>query len=119
MIGRLSGRHEFARLRADGARVGRGPVQIISRYDEARTPPTTRIAFAIPRSVGSAVVRNRIRRRIRAMIHDLDRDPATRPMPGDHLIRVSAPIDAWPATQLRQTMMTLLPASPSSPAARS
>jgi ribonuclease P protein component len=33
-----------------------------------------RVAYAVPRKVGTAVVRNRIRRRLRAMITDLDRD---------------------------------------------
>jgi ribonuclease P protein component len=36
-----------------------------------------RVAFAIPRSVGSAVVRNRIRRRLRAALGELGAPPGT------------------------------------------
>jgi ribonuclease P protein component len=40
----------------------------------ARVDPTdvTRLAVALPRSVGSAVVRNRIRRRLRVVFRGLD-----------------------------------------------
>ncbi len=33
-------------------------------------PPTAAIAWAVPRRVGSAVVRNRVRRRLRALVAD-------------------------------------------------
>ena len=47
------------------------------------------MAYAIPRTVGSAVVRNRIRRRLRAIIVDLDRRMQGIPT-GDYLVRVSS-----------------------------
>lgn len=111
MIDRLAGRADFARLRADGVRHGRGPIRLVSRYDT--TSP--RIAFAIPRSVGNAVVRNRTRRRIRAVVQELHRVDSTFPARGDHLIRVTAPIDDWSHATLRHTMASLL--TPSAPAA--
>jgi len=46
------------------------------------------VAYAIPRSVGPAVVRNRIRRRLRAILVDLDRRPGGVPS-GDYLVRLS------------------------------
>ena len=42
--------------------------------------PTTRVAYAIPRRVGTAVERNRIRRRLRAVLAD---QPLA---PGAHLV---------------------------------
>lgn len=46
------------------------------------------MAFAVSRSTGSAVVRNRLRRRLRAVMRELA-DPARRPAfpSGDYLIR--------------------------------
>lgn len=105
VIDRLSGRADFARLRAEGVRRGRGPVRLVSRPDPSEN---ARIAFAIPRSVGNAVVRNRIRRRIRAVLQDLHREDAAFPARGDHLIRVTAPLDDWSHTTLRLTMTTLM-----------
>ncbi|RZV40788.1 MAG: hypothetical protein EX269_17195 [Acidimicrobiales bacterium] len=112
MIERLTGRADFARLRAEGVRHGRGPIRLVSRFDTTTVPDHTgtnaRFAFAIPRSVGNAVVRNRIRRRIRAVLEDLHRVDPTFPAPGDHLIRVTAPIDDWSHATLRHTMNALL-----------
>lgn len=41
------------------------------------------VAYAISRRVGNAVVRNRIRRRLRALIDHLD----PQPLPGSYLIK--------------------------------
>lgn len=70
MIARVRGRRTFAALRTHGIRVRRGPLSLI-HLDDAEGP--TRLAFAIGRKVGPAVVRNRLRRRLRAIIADLDR----------------------------------------------
>ncbi|MEQ8841550.1 MAG: ribonuclease P protein component [Acidimicrobiales bacterium] len=106
MIGRLAGRGAFARLRNEGTRHGRGPIRLVSRSDE--TASQAHIAFAIPRTVGNAVARNRIRRRIRAVLQELHRENPAVPARGEHLIRVSAPIDDWSHTTLRHTMSRLL-----------
>ena len=105
VIGRLTGRAAFARLRAEGVRAGRGPIRLVSRADPAQN---ALIAFAIPRSVGSAVGRNRIKRRIRSVLRELAREDPGFPTRGDHLIRVTAPIDEWSHTMLRNTMRELL-----------
>lgn len=104
MIGRLSGRRAFDRLRAEGERRGRGPIRLVVRPDDELE---ARFAFAIPRSVGSAVVRNRTKRRLRAILVDLDRHSPGLPG-GDHLVRITAPIDDWSHATLRTTMATLL-----------
>ena len=111
VIERLSSRRSFVQLRADGVRSGRGPVRLVKRPDPA-TPP--RFAFAIPRSVGNAVERNRIRRRIRAILADLTASDPSRVEGGDHLIRVTAPIDHWSHDRLRTIMTELLAPATSS-----
>ena len=66
----------------------RGPLRVGFRaMEEGTDGPVSRVAYAIPRIVGPAVVRNRIRRRLRAIVVDLDRRPQGVPA-GDYLIRV-------------------------------
>jgi ribonuclease P protein component len=48
----------------------------------------TRVAYAIPKRVGGAVVRNRIRRRLRAVVADLARTTGDRVPDGVLLISV-------------------------------
>ena len=103
MIERLSGRRAFDQLRADGERRGRGPLRLVTRPDPTQS---ARFAYAIPRSVGNAVVRNRIKRRIRAVLHELDDHDAGLPG-GDHLLRVTGSIDHWSHATLRTTMAEL------------
>ncbi len=110
MIERVSGRRAFARLRAEGEHRGRGPLRLVSRPDP--TASHARIAFAIPRSVGSAVERNRVRRRIRAVIGELVDENPTLLAPGDHLIRITAPLAHWSHATLRHTMTELLTPDP-------
>lgn len=95
----------MARLRAEGVKSGRGPLRVQYRSD---ADPVTRTAFSISRSVGNAVTRNRIRRRIQAVLRELDREIENLPPPGDLLIRVTAPLDSWSHAQLRNTMIDLL-----------
>ncbi len=52
------------------------------------TPP--RVAFAVPRKVGTAVTRNRVRRVIRAHLGSLQCHPETSLAPGAYLVAVSA-----------------------------
>ena len=49
----------------------------------AGSDPGVAAAFAIGRPVGPAVVRNRIRRRLRALLDEMD----PRPLPGKYLIK--------------------------------
>ena len=61
------GRKTFLELRRSRRRAWSGPVRVqflpAQENDEAR-----RVAFAVPRTVGSAVERNRWRRRLRAVV---------------------------------------------------
>jgi ribonuclease P protein component len=84
-VWRLSGRRHFDALRREGDRARRGPIAVLHRPTDG---PHPRIAFALSRDLGSAVARNRLRRRLRAVCRDLERDgrlPA-----GDYLVRAGA-----------------------------
>ena len=63
-----------------------GPLEFLYQTDGQTLPP--RVAFAVGRRVGSAVLRNRIRRQLRAILRSLARsDPDFFPS-GDYLVRV-------------------------------
>ncbi|MGE3618864.1 MAG: ribonuclease P protein component [Acidimicrobiia bacterium] len=71
-VWRVRDRASLAALRRTGARARRGPLAVSWIPAPADVPP--RVAFAIPRRSGGAVVRNRIRRRLRAACAALRRD---------------------------------------------
>jgi ribonuclease P protein component len=85
VIGRVRDRATFEALRREGRRARRGPVTVV--YLPAGTPPP-RAAFAVGRNVGNAVVRNRVRRRLRAVLRDIEggRHQAPRLAPGAYLL---------------------------------
>lgn len=79
----VRGRDSFAALARQGRRVREGPLTVVHRSADT----TPRVAFAVGRNVGPAVVRNRLRRRLRAVWREAD------PPGGDYLI-VSSPAAA-------------------------
>ena len=62
---RLRGRRVFAAVRSRRLVAGSGPVRV---HAAASGVPLARVGFVIPRGVGGAVARNRIRRRLRAAL---------------------------------------------------
>ncbi len=68
LIGRIGDRATFETLRREGRRARRGSVTVV----HLPAPGEVRVAYAIGRKVGTAVVRNRVRRRLRAAVRDLD-----------------------------------------------
>lgn len=70
MIAGIRDRDAFDRLRRDGIRLRSDPLWCSYLHDPSVTPP--QVAFAIGRTVGSAVTRNRLRRRLRAILAQLD-----------------------------------------------
>jgi ribonuclease P protein component len=66
LIGRLGERREFERLTRDGRRARSATLWCRYLDDPAVVPP--RVAFAIGREIGPAVVRNRLRRRLRELV---------------------------------------------------
>ena len=66
----VHGLHSFRALGASRRRARSGAVTV--RFVATEDAPTVRIAFVIGRRTGTAVVRNRLRRRARAVVADLD-----------------------------------------------
>ena len=66
---RLRRRTDFDRVFQHGRHNGGKLLSVRSVINQA---PLTRYAFAIPKRVGGAVVRNRIRRRLRAILQALE-----------------------------------------------
>jgi ribonuclease P protein component len=75
---RLRRREDFAATIRHGRRAGRGAVvvhlSVVQRTDEAQTAAVvslpTRAGFVVAKSVGTAVTRNKVRRRLRHLIRD-------------------------------------------------
>jgi ribonuclease P protein component len=65
---RLRRRGDFAAAIRGGRRAGRGTLVVHLLRVEAATPP--RAGFIVPRTVGGAVVRNTVRRRLRHLVRD-------------------------------------------------
>ncbi len=95
LIGGVRGRQELDALRVDGLRATAGPLRLIARFDDPFAPPRSRpqwrIAFAISRSVGTAVVRNRARRRLRAQFRELVDGSGYEIPPGAYLVSCRRP----------------------------
>ncbi|HEX5367029.1 MAG TPA: ribonuclease P protein component [Acidimicrobiales bacterium] len=70
MIGRIRDRATFDALRREGRRVRRGPVTVT--FVPGAPDDGVRVAYAIGRRVGAAVVRNRLRRQLRAAVREVD-----------------------------------------------
>jgi ribonuclease P protein component len=69
MIWRVRDRATFAALRRSDRKVRRGAITVTWAPGDPADPP--RVAYAIGRRVGGATVRNRVRRRLRAIVRDL------------------------------------------------
>jgi ribonuclease P protein component len=102
VIQSIQRRDTFEMLRQHGRRVRSGALAALCLGDAALAEltddppvpgspgdPFASVAYAIGRQAGGAVQRNRCRRRLRAIITQLDHDGAV--PPGAYLIRVSAP----------------------------
>lgn len=73
MIWRIRDRDTFVRLARDGRRSRAGVLWCTAVLDPSLSPP--RVAFAIGRAIGPAVVRNRLRRQVRAILAAIDVPP--------------------------------------------
>ncbi|CAN5582308.1 hypothetical protein BH20ACT2_BH20ACT2_18450 [soil metagenome] len=81
-----------------------GPVTVTFVADDAPTPP--RVAFAVGRVVGGAVVRNRLRRRLRTVVAELAADPGLRS--GAYLVGAGPAAVALPYEQLKASVARTL-----------
>jgi ribonuclease P protein component len=66
VVWRIRDRATFEALRRSGRRARRGPVSVT--YAAVGQASEPRVAYAVGRRVGKAVVRNRLRRRLRAVV---------------------------------------------------
>jgi ribonuclease P protein component len=69
---RITDRGTFQALRQQGRRARRGPLTVTWLPPEVASPPTPpRAGFAVGKAAGGAVLRNRVRRRLRAVLRQL------------------------------------------------
>ena len=95
-VGRLRGRRAFADLAQRGRTVRSGPLRVRHFAAPEDTSIGPRVGYAIGKRTGPAVVRNRIRRRLRAAV-------ASTAMPltsGFYLISAESAASALPFTEL-------------------
>ncbi|HUS41278.1 MAG TPA: ribonuclease P protein component [Ilumatobacteraceae bacterium] len=100
MIDRVRERDAFVRLRRDGVRVRTDPLWCSFVLDPDLAPP--QVAFAIGRAVGSAVSRNRLRRRLRVVLAHSDVPP------GLFLIGARVPACEHTFAEIELTVASLL-----------
>jgi ribonuclease P protein component len=104
LIGRIRDRHAFVRLGHEGTRIRRSALWCSWCPDPDST--TTSVAFAITRAYGPAVERNRLRRRLRSVLRNLDR---IEPLPPILLlIGPRSPSIELTFDQLRQELTALI-----------
>ena len=94
---------DFERLRRAGRTARVGALRIRALPDDVEGP---HVAFAIGRSYGNAVERNRIRRRLRGLITILDRDGAL--AAGWYLFSVDPGADSLSSSELDLVMRSAL-----------
>jgi ribonuclease P protein component len=95
---RVRGRAAFVALRHQGRRSRRRAVQVT--FVAGDGPPA--VAFSIGRAVGTAVVRNRLRRRLRSILAELTLDR------GNYLVMVSPAAAPLSFAELREQVEACL-----------
>src|SRR6185437_14269030 len=103
-VGRITSRAAFAEVQRARARGACGPVRAaFAPVDEATPGMFPQVGYAIGRRCGSAVVRNRLRRRARAVVRDGTLPPPRR-LPGP----ARAPASSLSAAELRHDLAEAL-----------
>jgi ribonuclease P protein component len=82
-------------MRVDGTRSRTGPVTVTFLTDDFEGPP--RVAYTVSRRVGAAVVRNRLRRRLRSIVAERTQHL----LPGAYLIGVAPSVANMSYGELR------------------
>ena len=104
MIGRIQDRATFATF-ARGRRARCGPVRLrfvpIEASSDLAGINSARVAYAINRKVGNAVTRNRVRRRLRAALSELERSNPGALSSGSYLFSADAIVTELPFAEVR------------------
>jgi ribonuclease P protein component len=96
---RVTDRATFVALRRSGRRVRRPALTVtFLAPDGAAAPTPPRVAFTVGKATGGAVVRNRVRRRLRAALRELH--TAGRLPRGTYLLGASAMVAQMPWSAL-------------------
>ena len=74
MIWRIRERSAFTRIASQGRRTRAGVLWCTYILDPPGTVTPPRVAYALGRALGPAVVRNRVRRQLRAMLQQVSRE---------------------------------------------
>lgn len=102
---RVRDRATFLDFRRARRRVRRGPITVT--FVPGAPTDRPRVAYAIGRKVGGAVVRNRLRRRLRAVVAELD--PVLEP--GAYLVGATAEAAPLSFGELQAIMSEVLQAT--------
>lgn len=94
----MRGKASFSALRRSARRVRRGPITLTFVPGPPNDPP--RVAYAIGRTVGGAVIRNRLRRRLRVVLCEFG--PLLRP--GAYLVAAAPGAASLSFGELRNTV---------------
>jgi ribonuclease P protein component len=106
--GRIRGRSAVTALKRSASRASRGPIRVqFQRDTEAAARAFPLVGYAISRRNGNAVARNRLRRRLRAIIQDA----AGSLEPGTYLVSTSPGAGALPRAELAQRLIEALQAA--------
>lgn len=108
---RISDRATFEALRRRGRRVRRGAVTVTWLDSPDDRPP--RVAYAVGRAVGGAVTRNRVRRRLRAVMAE----QASELPPGAYLVGASPAAVSLTFDEMRSTVSVAIASLRSAPRA--
>ncbi|MFZ9629006.1 MAG: ribonuclease P protein component [Ilumatobacteraceae bacterium] len=106
MIWRIRARSAFGRLSAEGRRARAGALWCSVLFDPPGTATPPRVAFSVGRALGPAVVRNTVRRRLRAAAQTAQAQgllPA-----GDYLIGARPPAAECSYDELSADLMRML-----------
>jgi len=102
-IWRIRDRRTFEALRVSGRYLRRGPITVTFLSGDSGTPP--RFAYAVGRRAGTAVARNRLRRRLRAVVAT-----AGALRSGAYLVGAGPEAARLPFGELRETLWEALEA---------
>ncbi len=97
-IGPIRSQPVFAALRQSSARGRSGPIRVA--FVQVKEPVGPVVGYAVNRRVGTAVVRNRLRRRIRAVMREL----APRLEDGAYLVSAAPGATVLPPSELRDAV---------------